>query len=203
MSIFIARHGETDANKNRIIQMPNTPLSINGEKQAEFLALRMKELNIDQIICSDYFRAQQTAQKISDQTDIPLEFNPLLRERNFGELRGQSYDDLNFDPFALDYVPVNGESWEVFAKRVSLAWKQVTQIASSHDTNILVVTHGLVCQVLLRQQLANPNNVKSLSNYGNTALTKVTSQPPWTIEFLNCIEHLDEDGVIINNGGRV
>ena len=203
MSIYIARHGETDSNKNRIMQMPGDPLSVNGQKQAALLAFRMKELNIGHIICSDYERTQQTAQKVSEQTGIKTELTSLLRERNFGLLRGQSYNDFNFDPFALDYVPEDGESWQVFAERVALAWKHITQIASSHNTNILVVTHGLVCQVLLRQQLTNPNGVKSLSDFGNTALTKVTSQPPWPIEFLNSIGHLDEGGVKINKGGRV
>ena len=203
MSIFIARHGETDSNKNRIMQMPSDPLSVNGQKQAALLAQRMSKLNISHIICSDYERTQQTAQKVSEHTGIKTELTPLLRERNFGVLRGQSYNDFNFDPFALDYVPEDGESWQVFANRIALAWDQVSNIASTTEENILVVTHGLVCQVLLRQQFSNPNDVKSLSDFGNTALTKVASQSPWPIAFLNSIEHLDEGGVTINNGGRV
>ena len=79
MSIYIARHGETDSNKNRIMQMPGDPLSVNGQKQAALLALRMKELNIGHIICSDYQRTQQTAQKVSEQTGIKTEFRRFFK----------------------------------------------------------------------------------------------------------------------------
>ena len=52
----------------------------------------------------------------------PLTFDPLLHERNFGDIRGTPYASLGFDMFAPDYAPPNGETWEVFHTRVDRAW---------------------------------------------------------------------------------
>ena len=198
MSIFIARHGETDHNKNRILQLPNTPLSITGQQQAKLLALRLQSQGITRIISSDYLRAQQTAQALSDISKIGLELNPLLRERNLGDIRGKSYDELAIDPFALDYIPVNGESWDEFHQRVAKAWEFISQQAKLTEGHLLIVTHGLVCRALL-PHLSQTSNVKSLSPYGNTSLTKVDAYPPWAIEYLNCTAHLDSNATPDNH----
>lgn len=192
MSIFIARHGETNHNKNRILQLPTTPLSNTGEQQAQLLAQRLQNENITRIISSDYLRAAQTAQALSQLTKVEVELTPLLQERNLGDIRGQSYDELGFDPFALDYIPSNGESWAEFNERVSLAWQFITQQVTHTNGHLLIVTHGLVCRALLPHLLL-PKGVKSLSQYGNTSLTKIQETPPWNIEFLNCTDHLEPD----------
>lgn len=192
MAIFIARHGETDHNKNRILQLPDTPLSTSGLQQASLLAVRLQNENITRIISSDYLRAQQTAQAFSALSHLEVELSPLLRERNLGDIRGRSYDELGMDPFALDYIPVNGESWAVFNERALQAWQFISLQASQTQGHLLVVTHGLVCRALL-PHLNLPSNVKSLSQYGNTSLTKIEAQAPWNIEFLNCTAHLKSD----------
>lgn len=192
MSIFVARHGETDHNKNRILQLPSTPLSATGEQQAKCLAQRLQNENITRIISSDYLRAAQTAQALSQLTQIEVELNPLLRERNLGDIRGQSYDSLDLDPFALDYIPPNGESWTDFHKRVARAWQFIAQQFTHSNGHLLIVTHGLVCRALM-PHLQLPKDVKSLSQYGNTSLTKIQDTPPWNIEFLNCTAHLEPD----------
>ena len=192
MSIFIARHGETDHNKNHILQLPSTPLSTTGEQQAQLLAQRLQSENITRIISSDYLRAAQTAQALSELTQINVELNPLLRERNLGDIRGQSYDELGFDPFALDYLPPNGESWAEFNERVTDAWQFIAQQVTQSNGHLLIVTHGLVCRALM-PHLQLPKDVKSLSQYGNTSLTKIQDTPPWNIEFLNCTAHLEPD----------
>ena len=56
---------------------------------------------------------------------MAVRHEPLLRERNFGDIRGTSYADLGFDMFAPDYAPPNGETWEVFHARVDRAWEVV------------------------------------------------------------------------------
>ncbi len=192
MAIFIARHGETMDNKNRILQLPSTPLSTAGEEQAELLAQRLKNESVARIVSSDYLRAQQTAQAFSRITHIEVELSPLLRERNLGDIRGKSYKELDMDPFAADYSPPNGESWPEFNQRVTRAWEFITQQAALTDGDLLIVTHGLVCRALL-PHLTLAKEVKSLSQYGNTSLTKVQDSAPWNIEFLNCTNHLEPD----------
>ncbi|MFT6045081.1 MAG: putative phosphoglycerate mutase [Arenicella sp.] len=194
MSILIVRHGETDSNARRIIQTPGIPLSARGNDQAKSLAQRLSGLGVTRIISSDYLRTQQTAEHVAAAVNLQVEYTPLLRERNFGDLRGTPYDDLVDDPFDIesDYIPPNGESWLMFNQRVEQAWKQISKKASSTQGRLLVVTHGLVCRSLYQRQFVIPDQVQDLSNYGNTALSEVDSIEPWTMNLLNCTAHLQQ-----------
>src|SRR6266403_1841720 len=69
---------------------------------------------IAHILSSDFARARTTAEHLQRATGAPLTFEPLLQERNFGDLRGTPYVDLGFDPFEPDYAPPKGETWPVF-----------------------------------------------------------------------------------------
>ena len=100
------RHGETAFNRDRVMQPADTPLSDRGEEQALRLAQRLSKEGITRILASDLPRAAMTAQALSDEIGVGIEFEPLLRERNFGRLRGQRFTDLeaqDIDPFAEKY----------------------------------------------------------------------------------------------------
>src|SRR5688572_18406345 len=102
MAIFVVRHGETELNAARIIQMPTTPLSERGRGQAKRLGHRLAPVGITRILTSDFLRAIETAEAIAARTDAPIVVDPLLRERNFGDIRGTPYNELGRDPFAPD-----------------------------------------------------------------------------------------------------
>src|SRR5205823_5704612 len=113
-SIFLIRHGETVGNAARIVQLPEAALSPRGVAQAERLARRLASMGIAGILASDLPRALTTAEALRRTTGAPLEIDPLLQERNFGDVRGTPYARLDFDLFAPHYAPPAGESWEVF-----------------------------------------------------------------------------------------
>lgn len=192
MSILIARHGETFDNAKGIIQFPDSPLSEIGIIQAEKLARRLASSNITKIIASDYARAQKTAIQVSSTTGIKVEYNPLLREQNFGDYRGQSYADLGINLFAKDLPVPNGETWPIFCDRVALAWQDITTLSQECEGDLLIVSHGFVCKALLENHLTLPSNITSQSSYHNTALTQVEGKFPWRVELLNCSAHLDQ-----------
>lgn len=202
MSILIVRHGETDSNARRIIQTPDIPLSNRGNDQAQSLAQRVSELGVTRIISSDYLRTKQTAEHVASAANLEVEYNPLLRERNFGDLRGIPYEELVHDPFDIesDYIPPNGESWMVFNQRVADAWQQVSKVASTTQGRVLIVTHGLVCRSLYQRQFQIPSDVRDLSNYGNTALSEVDTIQPWTMSLLNCTAHLQQQNASVSSG---
>jgi len=191
MSILIARHGETLDNAQGIIQFPHSPLSPLGVTQAEKLAHRLANKNITAIMASDYERAKQTALQASLTTGTKVDYNPLLREQNFGDLRGQYYKQLKSDPFIKGFQVPNGESWQVFCERVALAWQDITAYSQTCEGNLLVVTHGFVCKALLENHLTLPSDIKSQSNYHNTALTQVEAKSPWRVNLLSCSAHLN------------
>src|SRR5262245_53160783 len=191
MSILLVRHGETASNAARILQLPDTPLSERGLAQAERLAKRLAGLGVAAILTSDYARARMTAERVRAATSAPLEEWAELRERNFGELRGRAYADLGFDPFAPDYAPPGGESWDAFHARVTVAWPRILARAAALRGNLAVITHGLVCRAVVQNEVGL-GGLEAPLGWGNTSLTIVASEPPPSVELLNCLAHLDD-----------
>jgi 2,3-bisphosphoglycerate-dependent phosphoglycerate mutase len=191
MSILLVRHGETASNAARMLQTPDIPLSPRGLEQADRLAARLARLGVAAILSSDYARARMTAERVQAATGAPLEIWRELRERNFGTLRGRGYADLGFDPFAPDYAPPEGESWEQFHERTQQAWPRVLARARRVRGNLAVVTHGLVVRAFAERNVGL-GGLEAPMAWPNTSLTIVASEPPPSIELLNCVEHLEE-----------
>ena len=193
MAILFIRHGETDLNAARVIQMPATPLSARGVKQAERLGERLSTAPIGRILASDYERAHTTAQAVERACGAPLATVPSLRERHYGDLRGKPYHELGIDPHAHDYEPPNGESWSVFHARVASAWSEVIACAARTEGDLAVVTHGLVLRSLIDRIVPSPADVDPAAVvFRNTSITFVEG-PPWSAVLVGCVAHLDGD----------
>jgi broad specificity phosphatase PhoE len=202
--IFLIRHGETLGNASRIVQRPESPLSPRGLAQAERLARRLAQQGIARVVSSDLARAATTAESIRRATGAPLSYEPLLHERNFGDLRGTPYAELAVDMFAPDYAPPNGEAWPVFHRRVDRAWARVQALAEATDGHLAVVTHGLVCRSLADRHLILPDGETVPLRWENTSLTIVDCPAPWRVRLLNCIAHLhDLDAAPLADAGAV
>lgn len=191
MSIFLIRHGETLGNASHTVQLPDNPLSPRGMAQAERLARRLEREGIASVLSSDLARAVATADYLRRATRALVRYDPLLQERNFGDIRGTPYAELGFDMFAPGYAPPNGESWEVFHARVDRAWALVQQAAAVAKGNLAVVTHGLVCRSLVGRHLILPDGQEAPERWENTALTIIDYPAPWRVRLLNSIDHLD------------
>ena len=192
MSIFLIRHGETLGNATRTVQMPDNPLSPRGIAQAERLARRLEREGIGLILSSDYSRTVETAERLRRATGAPVRYDPLLQERDFGDIRGTPYAELGFDMFEPDYAPPNGETWKVFHARVDRAWALVQEAAAAAGGHLAVVTHGLVCRSLAARHLILPDGQQPPQAWQNTALTVIDYPAPWRVRLLNCIAHLDD-----------
>jgi probable phosphoglycerate mutase len=192
VSIFLIRHGETPGNAARIVQRPDIPLSPRGEAQAERLARRLASEGIRAILASDLARAAMTARHLARATGLGIAFEPLLHERNFGDIRGTAYADLGFDPFDPGYAPPNGETWEAFHARVDRAWTRIREAAAATPGHLAVVTHGLVCKSLAGRHLALPDGAGVPERWENTSVTIVEAEAPWRVRLLNCCAHLDD-----------
>jgi probable phosphoglycerate mutase len=189
--LFLIRHGETVGNASRTVQLPDNPLSPRGIAQAQRLARRLAPEGIAHILSSDFARARSTAEELQRATGVPLTFEPLLQERNFGDIRGTPYVELGLDMFAPDYAPPNGETWEIFHARVDQAWVRVQALAATTSGRLAVVTHGLVCRSLAANHLILPDGEVAPERWENTSLTIVDWPAPWRVRLLNCVAHLD------------
>jgi broad specificity phosphatase PhoE len=192
MAILLVRHGETAGNKDRVIQVPETPLSERGLAQAERLGARLAGHRVAHVVSSDLARARMTADAVVAATGAPLTLDARLQERNFGDLRGPAYARLGFDPVAPEYVPPAGESWDQLHVRADSAFELVLGLARDvGDADLVVVTHGLVCHSWVRRRLFL-GELEAPAGFANTSLTWIDPLPPFRVGLMNCTAHLDE-----------
>jgi 2,3-bisphosphoglycerate-dependent phosphoglycerate mutase len=188
--LILVRHAETEFNAARVIQMPAAVLSEHGRTQAKLLARRLAGAGVTRILSSDLPRAVETAQFVSISTGVAVEQEPALRERDFGDLRGRSYDSLPFNPLPADFSPPNGESSDTFYARLASAWQRIVAGAAETSGNLLVVTHGLVCRALVSRYV-EPGSVGEIPKaWFNTSVTEISAVAPWTAARVNCVAHL-------------
>ena len=201
--LVLVRHGETDGNRQRIVQVPETPLNENGRAQATRLGRRLgRDLAARRVALwtSDYQRARETAEPVLEALGLDPVVEPLLRERNFGELRGRTYQSLDVDPFAPEYHPPNGESWEQFFDRVAGLWRKLEAVVEQREIpadTLVVVTHGLVLRALVERHLGpNPGTEGEWRSepWPNTAVTEVeTTTNGLRFHRFACTAHLETE----------
>lgn len=173
MSLFLIRHGETDSNRDRILQTPDTPLSELGQQQAQHLIAAFQSCRLSKILCSDYLRTRQTAAPLSAAHECPIHYNELLRERSFGDLRGRHYDHVPTDIFADHFSPPNGETYQSFKNRTRSAWQFVCEQMDNSSGPIAVITHGLVLREWVSNHLQMEDYMTEQATYLNTCVTEV------------------------------
>jgi probable phosphoglycerate mutase len=201
MTILLVRHGETAGNASRIMQHADTPLNERGMRQADQLARRLVTHGFAHIVCSDLPRARMTAAPLAARSGIAVEENPLLQERNFGDLRGVPYAELTENPLGPDFAPPNGEDWPAFHARVANAFDFIVSRRRSANGTLVVITHGLVCRALVeRHAYLLPKVVVAPVRFDNTSVTVLHEDAPHTVSLINCTRHL-VTGLEADGGG--
>lgn len=111
MKLYLVRHGESEGNAGDITQGKDGALSPHGVKQAQFLAERLSRVDFDQILVSEYERAEETASYIWEATKKPLLATPLLNERRHPSIIiGKKRDDP-------EVVRIKNEVWENYHRK--------------------------------------------------------------------------------------
>ncbi|XP_023149056.1 fructose-2,6-bisphosphatase TIGAR B [Amphiprion ocellaris] len=134
-SLTLVRHGETQSNKDKLLQGQgvDNPLSETGVRQGEAAGQYLKEIPFSNVFVSNLQRAMQTAEIIlrnnthCSGTEMVLE--PLLREKSFGVAEGRPKEDLKnmanaAGQAARDYTPPGGETTD----QVKLRFKKFLKI---------------------------------------------------------------------------
>lgn len=150
MKLILVRHGETDFNKERRFQgQLDEPLNKEGEKQAKRLANILKDANIDIIISSPLKRALKTAEIINKYHNKEIILEDLAKERGFGKLEGEKYENVDFKKIALnnEYEKYGIESDKKFLERVKKLLKKL--IKNYKNKNVLLVTHAGIIKFIL------------------------------------------------------
>ncbi|MDO4423500.1 MAG: histidine phosphatase family protein, partial [Pseudomonadota bacterium] len=166
-TVYIFRHGETDANAQKRMQgWLDTPLNSNGVAQAHALAKKLADVRFDCVYSSPLSRALDTARAVVGD-DIEITTADDLREWNMGDFCGHIVrltdspadmpidmsGDVIYAPYALlsndDYVPPNGESYNMFVARVRDALLDI--VKNSDGNTIAIATHTGVAKNIIKQ----------------------------------------------------
>jgi broad specificity phosphatase PhoE len=157
--LWLVRHGQTDWNVEGRWQGQTPlapPLNATGLAQARALAEELSRASFDALYGSDLLRARQTAEIIAARLELPVLFDPRLREVNLGTWEGLLGEEVARD-FPLELAerranpahqrPPDGETVAEVAKRMRAA---LGDIASARPVgNVIVVTHGVTLATAL------------------------------------------------------
>lgn len=161
LTIYLVRHGETQENRNNILQ-GQTPghLTDLGREQARLLGEKLKGKNFDAIISSPLLRAVETTRIIVGTENADrIETCPLLMERDWGSLTLHTYAEAR----KLDHFPADVETLEAGMER---AKDFVNLMFKNYDgKTILCVGHGFIDRCILSIIFnTDKNNVPRMDN---------------------------------------
>lgn len=169
MKIYVIRHGETDANKNAILQgCLNWPLNDYGVKLAEITGENMKGIKFDACFSSPLDRAKQTAELVlkNSGNNVEIQIDERISELNMG-----IYEGKKFKPGELE-VPIvkillfkfnaflcgrfkGGETARELCKRTQ---DFLNELSKKNYECVLVSTHGCATRAMLNKLYKNKFN---------------------------------------------
>ncbi|XP_067129167.1 fructose-2,6-bisphosphatase TIGAR B-like [Centruroides vittatus] len=173
--LIVARHGETDYNKDRRIQgRLDIPLSSEGRRQSALLGQRLQDEAFTHVYTSKLSRAIQTAECILEKnkhSKPEIVTEEILAERSFGELEGK--------PFKLiremakrrslteeEYSPDGGETTSQVRQRAASFFEDLCKRLEMEESRteaeapvVLLVGHGGFINEFARHLLQDLNCV--------------------------------------------
>ena len=124
------------------------------------LAAELAELPVDAVISSPRRRAYDTAVAIADRHGLAVECVEAVRELDFGELEGRTYDEIAeeqpelFERWMRSPTTVKfpgGESYAVLRARAVAELDRL--VASRAGQTVVLVTHGGVVRAIVAEML--------------------------------------------------
>ena len=175
MKWYIIRHGETDLNKNGIVQGSgiDAPLNDLGLEQAEIFFNGNKHIPFDKVYTSELIRSKQSVEQFTNQ--LPHTILSGLNEISWGNKEGEKVS-LDADSYymqmisrwkkgELDFGLEGGESPLDVSERQKSA---IEAIKNGNGDTILICMHGRAMRILLSQLLETPLN--DMDQYEHTNL---------------------------------
>lgn len=150
--ILLARHGQTKENVNDVLQGEEGDLTEEGLEQARKLAERLVYEGIDGIISSDSSRCRVTTEEILKRISVPVEYTPLIREKEYGDWVGKSRKEVNWEALEGDFEtrkPPNGENLLEVRERGRKFFSECLKKYGNGDRRILVVSHAVFLRAFI------------------------------------------------------
>lgn len=160
-TFYIFRHGQSSYNLAGRTQgrTNDSVLTDLGKEQAAEIGNKLKDKNINIIICSPLIRACQTAEIANKKLNVPIVYDERFIEVDVGEIEGMHYTDV-ISQFGEKYQKwrscdqqyenlrfTGGESKKEVRERVFAGLNEYAT-TSSHS-NIAISSHGIMLAQLL------------------------------------------------------
>jgi alpha-ribazole phosphatase len=159
--LIVIRHAEPDvAVRGRCYGSLDVGLSAGGREHAALLAADLARAKVDAVYASPLRRARETAAAIAARQSVPVLLDDGLRELDFGDCEGRSYEEIAATmpdlyarwmsaPTTVDFP--GGEGFGALRRRAKAAATRIRGDLASRTA--VVVTHGGVCRALLADVL--------------------------------------------------
>jgi len=161
LELICIRHGRTQWNKDKRY-LGHTDIGILPESLTELLSVKeeLKGRRFHQVFCSDLKRCRETLECIYPISQDKVVFDQRLREMDFGEWEGKTYDQLKDSTHYRAWLdnpqsvtPPRGESWGHFHQRLNHFMDSLVSIIKEDNydnlvSSALIVTHGGVIRQL-------------------------------------------------------
>ncbi len=200
-TIYLIRHGETDYNKNGIIQGSgvNSDLNENGHLQARLFYMAYKHIPFNKIYVSELNRTQQSID-LFIRSGIQHEVMPELNEINWGIMEGVMPNRINqmlYNQMVEDWkngylekAIEKGESPVQLLNRQKSALQKIME--KREEETILICMHGRAIRSFLCLLLDVPLKQMEEFRHSNLCLyvLNYTSEGKFEISLENSTEHL-------------
>jgi broad specificity phosphatase PhoE len=180
MKLYFVRHGESEANTRHVISNRESPFGLTalGKRQAAKLAESLKSIPLTSIFSSPILRARETAEILSQNSQLPIQVTEALREYDCGILEGRS-DQASWEAHRttyqewvlrqnFHYKPEGGECFLDIQSRFLTFIEKITHENLHVANHILLIGHGGLFTLMLPLVLTNIDKDFFSIGFGHT-----------------------------------
>ena len=197
--LYIIRHGETDLNKQGIVQGRgvNPPLNDLGRRQAELFFKKYQDEPFEVIYTSSLRRSKESVKRFIEK-GIPWEAHAELDEISWGIFEGKpathdfkmQYRNL-LEKWQSGNLMAMAESGESPLEVSERQQKFINDMLSKSENKILMCMHGRAMRIFLPTLLKQDLRVMEDYPHHNLTLYKVIFDGNrFAIELFNNMDHL-------------
>ena len=193
--VWLIRHGEPleAETSQRCYGSLDTGLSEKGRAQMRCVAEYLKDESISAIYTSPLSRALESARLIAPAPACPIEALEDLREIDFGDFEGLSYDEIasRFPDLYKQWMEAptdirfpHGECFSQMHTRVLEAFRKIHR--EREDQPVAIVSHGGVNRILIAWALNMPDHsvFRLAQDFGAISLMTFADEIP-SIQLMN------------------
>jgi alpha-ribazole phosphatase len=204
MDLYLFRHGITNWNKEkRYLGHTDIGVITSELSQLSILQKVLSRVDFDYVCTSDLRRCQETLAFLSIPSQVIIDGR--LREINFGNWEGKTYDDLKYQIAYQNWLenwevyPIpNGESADTFKSRIESFFYELFQeaVATTPASNkkILIMTHGGVIRYLVSKYVPTLSFWEIAVPHGHgLRLTFIKNKEEWECSSLSAVPSQEKE----------